>query len=247
VSDVPKLTAAIVRRLRAFLDAPERPKGTMRYEELAGFLFAVVSCPELIMPSEWMPEIYRGKEAGFRDLAETQSILPMIMALYNRVAAGRSPGSPRLTIRVAPRTPPSSNLEPDAPLSLWSRGFAYGHGWVEESWEAIAETPFDEDLGAALLVLTFFAKRGVAEAFTRESTRQPRPTVEEMAAMALSSIPDAMRTYSRMGMLVEKAIRETERRLSEDAKTPSSTGVGRNDPCPCGSGKKLKKCCGSVN
>jgi uncharacterized protein YecA (UPF0149 family) len=21
-------------------------------------------------------------------------------------------------------------------------------------------------------------------------------------------------------------------------------GVGRNDPCPCGSGKKYKKCCG---
>lgn len=30
------------------------------------------------------------------------------------------------------------------------------------------------------------------------------------------------------------------------AKTPVSTGkkVGRNDPCPCGSGKKYKKCCG---
>ena len=23
--------------------------------------------------------------------------------------------------------------------------------------------------------------------------------------------------------------------------------VGRNDPCPCGSGKKYKKCCGMVN
>ncbi|MDR3632080.1 MAG: YchJ family protein [Desulfocapsaceae bacterium] len=25
---------------------------------------------------------------------------------------------------------------------------------------------------------------------------------------------------------------------------PESTKVGRNDPCPCGSGKKFKKCCG---
>jgi len=24
-------------------------------------------------------------------------------------------------------------------------------------------------------------------------------------------------------------------------------GLGRNDPCPCGSGRKLKKCCGSVD
>jgi preprotein translocase subunit SecA len=30
--------------------------------------------------------------------------------------------------------------------------------------------------------------------------------------------------------------------------TPVRTGpkVGRNEPCPCGSGKKYKKCCGSV-
>ena len=28
-------------------------------------------------------------------------------------------------------------------------------------------------------------------------------------------------------------------------KTPSSKKVGRNDPCPCGSGKKYKKCCGA--
>jgi uncharacterized protein len=26
----------------------------------------------------------------------------------------------------------------------------------------------------------------------------------------------------------------------------NETRVGRNDPCPCGSGKKYKKCCGSV-
>jgi uncharacterized protein YchJ len=30
------------------------------------------------------------------------------------------------------------------------------------------------------------------------------------------------------------------------AKTKDESGktVGRNDPCPCGSGKKFKKCCG---
>ena len=26
----------------------------------------------------------------------------------------------------------------------------------------------------------------------------------------------------------------------------SSPKVGRNDPCPCGSGRKYKKCCGGV-
>lgn len=29
-----------------------------------------------------------------------------------------------------------------------------------------------------------------------------------------------------------------------DSKTVRSEKIGRNDPCPCGSGKKYKKCCG---
>jgi len=35
---------------------------------------------------------------------------------------------------------------------------------------------------------------------------------------------------------------EDEERIQEPAK--SSRVAGRNDPCPCGSGKKYKKCCG---
>jgi len=29
-----------------------------------------------------------------------------------------------------------------------------------------------------------------------------------------------------------------------EASAPRPPGIGRNDPCPCGSGKKFKKCCG---
>jgi preprotein translocase subunit SecA len=38
----------------------------------------------------------------------------------------------------------------------------------------------------------------------------------------------------------------TTNREDEDARQPVRAGrkVGRNDPCPCGSGKKYKKCCG---
>lgn len=33
---------------------------------------------------------------------------------------------------------------------------------------------------------------------------------------------------------------------STDTRIPVKTGpaIGRNEPCPCGSGKKYKKCCG---
>jgi uncharacterized protein YecA (UPF0149 family) len=31
----------------------------------------------------------------------------------------------------------------------------------------------------------------------------------------------------------------------DEAPTTASAKVGRNETCPCGSGKKFKKCCGS--
>ena len=32
---------------------------------------------------------------------------------------------------------------------------------------------------------------------------------------------------------------------TEAPRKPDAAGPGRNDPCPCGSGKKYKKCCGA--
>ncbi|HEV1287178.1 MAG TPA: SEC-C metal-binding domain-containing protein [Bryobacteraceae bacterium] len=41
---------------------------------------------------------------------------------------------------------------------------------------------------------------------------------------------------------------EPEARISESEEAPAAAAspkIGRNDPCPCGSGKKFKKCCGA--
>lgn len=43
----------------------------------------------------------------------------------------------------------------------------------------------------------------------------------------------------------EQILRNEQTRRSEDS-TKRAKKVGRNDPCPCGSGKKYKKCCGST-
>jgi uncharacterized protein YecA (UPF0149 family) len=44
------------------------------------------------------------------------------------------------------------------------------------------------------------------------------------------------RHYKMFRATVDNAAREPER--------SRATKVGRNDPCPCGSGKKYKRCCG---
>lgn len=57
--------------LKTFLAAAARPAGTLQYHQLQGFLFAVASSPEIILPSEWMPVVFAGHEAGYRTISRS--------------------------------------------------------------------------------------------------------------------------------------------------------------------------------
>ena len=43
----------------------------------------------------------------------------------------------------------------------------------------------------------------------------------------------------------EEDISDVEKLLNPPVRTKAEKQPGRNEPCPCGSGKKYKKCCGS--
>ena len=105
--------------LKPFLDDPDRPAGTLRYHELQGFLFTVVSAPELIPPSEWLPIIFGEADAEHATLDQAQEILGQIMALYNAVnAAVLDP--PTLAPQGLPlRDAVLANFEDDAPMAQW--------------------------------------------------------------------------------------------------------------------------------
>ena len=49
----------------------------------------------------------------------------------------------------------------------------------------------------------------------------------------------------RQAVSAKRQTNENAAKSSADQETPSSHKIGRNDPCPCGSGKKYKKCCGA--
>ncbi|HEY2409968.1 MAG TPA: SEC-C metal-binding domain-containing protein [Polyangiaceae bacterium] len=58
------------------------------------------------------------------------------------------------------------------------------------------------------------------------------------------SLSDSL--HARVGALREQRAIETQRvraAAAAEAATATRPKVGRNDPCPCGSGKKYKKCC----
>lgn len=192
----PRRPPAVDNALARFLADPNRPAETLTYHELQGFLFTVTSAPDVVMPSEWMPEVFGGSDAGFETLEEAQAILPELMALYNAINASVASPRPTLPADCRFRRSVPANLEADAPVSLWARGFVRGHQWLEESWDPYILDDFDQDFGMVIMTLSFFATPGLAKAFLKELRRTDLP---EAASLFRGAFPDALAEYARLG------------------------------------------------
>lgn len=235
------MPAATAPSLRAFLEQPARPAGILTYDELRGFLFAVVSAPEPIQPSEWLPIIFNEHDAGYATLEEAQLILGHIMALYNDFNTSVVEERVVLPNDCQARPQALDNLDDSAPLSRWSRGFLIGHEWLEDLWDVELPEDLDQEVGVVLMTLSFFSSRNLAEAFHQEGGCQTE-SLEGLAESMLRVFPEALAEYAHLGRSVLGGAGETV------AQAPRRvTRVGRNDLCPCGSGKKFKKCCDATS
>ena len=154
--------------LQAFLESPARPTGTLRYHELQGFLFTVISAPELIPLSEWLPIIFGEQEAAYASRDEAQEILGQIMALYNTVNAATLDKTSPLPVDCLFRDDMLANFDDDAPIAQWSHGFLFWHQWLEELWATYMPEALEEELAATLMTLSFFSSREMAETFCAE-------------------------------------------------------------------------------
>jgi uncharacterized protein len=226
--------------LRAFLADPRRPADTLKYHELQGFLFAVACAPELIKPSEWMPVVFGQREAEYESLEEARTIIGELMALYNLVNAAVFENRAALPADCQFRLETLANLEDEAPVSQWSRGFLQGHQWLEESWDAYVPDEIEEDYAAMLMTLSFFESRQLADAYCAETGGR---ALADMATTLRELFPEAMTGYAHLGRSIQQIVLEQESTASHPA---PGEKVGRNEPCPCGSGRKHKKCCGAA-
>lgn len=102
-----------------------------------------------------------------------------------------------------------------------------------EAWEATVESS-DEEIASIipmLLALHDIAERG---------SELGADAIRDLDAMAADMIPDLVANLN--------AWVKFQGRGQGPANLPGVLAargkVGRNDPCPCGSGRKFKKCCG---
>ncbi len=223
---------ADLKDLESFLDRPDHPDGALTLGETRGFLFAVACAPELIRPSEWIPEVFGGESPAFESAEEAERVIGALMSLYNEVTGLARASAARLPDACALHPDPLANLGSEAPIAAWSRGFREGHAWLDELWNAPLPGEVDQELGAVLTTLLFFGLGERAEFLIAEM--MPSMSAPEAAALMQRVFPDAVVQYARLGRVLEEA-----------SKAPARM-PGRNEPCPCGSGRKFKQCCGGA-
>ena len=160
---------------------------------------------------------------------QTNPLLGLIMDHYNDVA---------LTLIEHPeRYRPLFAIDMrdgDVIWEVWIEGFVRAVDLRPAAWQKL----LDADPGPTEAMLGILTLAGIACG----DHNIPREEADRLTAAAPILIPGWVVTLNswRIGNTRPASV-------VEQMATPSSaTGgkVGRNDPCPCGSGKKYKRCCG---
>jgi uncharacterized protein len=223
------LTDAEFDRLGEFLKICTGGKA-MNVEELDGFFAALVAGPEVVMPSEYLPEVFGGEMSGsheFGSLEEANDILALLMRHWNDIAATLSKGDVYRPILLEDENGAEHAYD-------WARGFMRGVEMCRGGW---AELIADEEHGGCMVpVLKLYHEHDSDPQMHPEpiGSEQRERVIEHMAA-GLVGADRYFRQQGRPGLGT---------RATEPRNTKSK--IGRNDPCPCGSGKKYKRCCGGL-
>lgn len=224
----PAITDVQLDRLEGLLDDPAFDEA-MRLDEAQGYLCAALTGPVPVPEGDWLLEIL-GSEAGVASAAG-QEAAELLRCLAADIAIQLADDEP-LILYLYPKSE-----EDNAPSDYEPWCLAYLHGVdtaVEDWFEGLDDEEEVEWLDERLFPLMVLT--GEAEAAAREHG-EAWPEGDELAELQRDSEDELARAVSEVFMFwTAKRGAGTVRR--------GNGKVGRNDPCPCGSGKKYKQCCG---
>ena len=225
------LTEAELYALDDFLAGPEFDECGMGLSTMEGFFAALALGPRTVPPSEWLPWIWDSVAGGADPAAvagdEAKRMSNLVLRRHNAVV-GKLLSNPAGFRPLYDRGDRWGTTE-------WCEGFLLGTTLDEDEWERLRAAhpewlaPFErlgtED-GIDRIMEDDDAERwiaGIVPALAKIHAHWA-----EARAAQPGRVPDA--AHDAGGALHEPAARTMPK-------------VGRNDPCPCGSGKKYKKCC----
>ncbi|MEO9131733.1 MAG: UPF0149 family protein [Sphingomonas sp.] len=220
-----RLSARVRKLDKALADLPSDSE-VMLLSQLDGLIAGVLVCPELILPGEWLPLVWGAGEDNdafaFDDPDHARRLTGMVMEHYNAVAAMLSPGG-RYEALFDVDTRNDETL-----WELWMQGFEAGMKLRPKPWLDLARSS-DGEASTALTGMIELANIAQGES----------DLSDEMADELTLNAPDLI----TMWVTDLNAWRLTNAAFSVPNAPAPMQKVGRNDPCPCGSGQKYKKCC----
>jgi uncharacterized protein len=188
---------------------------------LDGFLTGIAIGPEAVMPSEWLPHVWGGEEPVFDDPVQASAILGTIMGGYNGILREIEAGAfgPLFW----------ENADGTVIAADWAEGFMNAVALRPDAWE-----PLMRSKRHGRLLLPILALCG-----------------DEHGDSALGLDPDEEdRVMAEAAEFIPVCVTEIAAywRKRRPALAPlKADQTGRNDPCPCGSGRKYKVCCGRLH
>lgn len=210
-------------------------KNVMNLEAVDGFFTALICSPELIPPSVYLKEIWgeNGIPANpaLGSVQDTQVFMSLLMRHWNMVQARLSDDDVFIPLLIG-------DADDNVFGNDWANGFLQGVKLDHANWTELFD---DEDNGGWLVPM-------LALAHEHDPDPKMRPYKEPINEERRNDLIACL-SYG-----VEKIYKhfEPHRRMAVSKMRDSDTfrrntpKVGRNDPCPCGSGRKYKRCCGEV-
>ena len=221
------LTDAELDRLGDFFEGCKSDKA-MNLEELDGFFAALIAGPEPVMPSEYNRELFGGETSSFSSLDEAKEILGLLMRHWNSIAGMLMRGEPYVPLLLEDENGVAHGND-------WAHGFMRGMRMRHEGW---AELVNDEERGGCLIPMMILHHEHAEDPEMRPEPITPEKRKDIIAHMAVGLV-GAYRYFRAEREPHSAAAFAPERRRT-------TSKVGRNEPCPCGSRKKYKKCCGGA-
>ena len=205
-------------RLMELLDDKSEAHNTMRCDEVQGFMMALLSGPDALNPTNWLPEIL-GEESLF-DAKERTEIERLVMAMAADMRM-------KLNEKILPDLWFYEDEAGNPDFYTWCNAYLYALDIVPTDWFEVVDQEEFEDL--------FYPIMALGGIYDDEENDEVILHLNEKELTQLESdLPHVLLDiYWYWQAIINKP--QTVRREGEK--------VGRNDPCPCGSGKKYKACC----
>lgn len=199
-----------------------KDEGILDISELDGLLTAIVSGPETIPPSQWLPAVWGDYEPVWESEQDFERILTLIMRHMNGIAD---------TLMEQPQDFEPLFLERRVKgktytiVDEWCQGYMRGVNLAIDAWNMGGP----EATELLMPVLMFVSEKGWE-------------MLDQMSSGEVESLQQSVIVNVRKMHAFWLARRE-ENSPADSLARQTEPYADRDDPCPCGSGKKYKKCC----